>query len=109
MYTVDIHSNKETKEIAKSELDIAISFARKDKDKLLKVIVGYGSKSNKHIIKTYILEYLLELKDKSQIKDYIEGENLDIFNPKYMNFKYGYRIPDFEKRTKNPGVIYIIL
>ena len=109
MYIIDIHSNKETIEIAKYELDQGIIIARKDKDKLLCAIVGYGSSSNKHRIKTAILEYLSELKDKNYIKDYILGSDLDIFFFNYQSFKYGFRIPEEEKKTKNPGAIYVIL
>lgn len=107
MYTIDIHSNGESVLTAIDMLKEAFNFGKKDKDKLLCVITGYGSSGKTHKIKTAVLEYLESNKGKS-FKDYIIGSDLDIFSLKYQSFKYGSRIPDSEKRLKNPGVIYII-
>lgn len=109
MYTIDIHSNKENIEIAKEELNEAIKLARKTKERVIAAIVGYGSISGKHRIKSNMLLHLDYLKEKKNIKDYIVGSDLDLFNPIYLNFKYQSLIPDSEKRSKNPGIIYIIL
>lgn len=109
MYTVDIHSNKETKDIALYELDQSIKLARKEKDKLLCVIVGYGSKNTTHIIKSATIDKLNEYKANKFIKDFICGNNLDLFDPIYLNFKYKDKIPDKEKKHPNPGCIYIIV
>lgn len=108
MYTLDIHSCGETIPVAISKLETGLSFARRDKDKLLCLITGYGSTGKTHKIKTAVLEYLEENKGK-KFKDYILGSDLDIFFVKYQSFKYGNRIPESEKRLKNPGCIYIIL
>ncbi len=109
MYTCDIHSNKETVNDALYMLDRAIQMARSDKDRLLCLIVGYGSKSGHHRIKDGVIEKLNDYKSHNRIKDYILGNNLDLFDPIYLSFKYKERIPDSEKRSKNPGAIYIIL
>ena len=106
---IDIHSNKETKEQASYNLLTWIKRCKKTKDKVLYVIVGYGSTSGKHKIKTNTLEIAEELKINSQIKDYILGNELDIFNEKYQKFKYKELIDEDEKRIKNPGLIVFIL
>lgn len=107
MFTIDIHSANETVNDAIYKLKEAFSFGRKDKDRLLCVITGYGSKGFSHKIKTAVLEFLKENKGKT-FKDYIEGNDLDIFSLKYQSFKYSNRIPESEKRLKNKGAIYII-
>ena len=109
MYTEDIHSNKETVSQALDKLDIALSIARRDKDKILCLIVGYGSKTNKHKIKSAIIDKLDEYLSVNRIKGYILGSDLDIFNEKYQKLPNNYKIPDKEKQEKNPGKIYIIL
>lgn len=109
MYTEDIHSNNETVNIALDKLKIALSFARRDKDKILCLIVGYGSKSNKHKIKSAILIKLEELLNENKIKGYILGSELDIFSEIYQKLPNNHLIPDKEKQEKNPGKIYIIL
>ena len=43
------------------------------------------------------------------IKDYICGNELDIFNHKYQNFKYRSLLTDEVKKRRNPGAIYVIL
>lgn len=107
MYTADIHSNFETVKEAIYNLDIAISFARKEKDKLLCLIIGYGSKGTKHKIKTEILNKLNEYLDNKKIKGYLVGSEIDIFNGNYQKFIYKDRIPEKDKIIKNPGAIYI--
>ena len=109
MLTIDIHSNKETVNDAKNMCDGAIKMARKDRDRILCLIVGYGSKGTAHKIKSAILELLEEYKTKKIIKDYINGTELDIFNVKYQSFIGADRIPEVEKKKRNPGAIYISL
>lgn len=109
MLTRDIHSSMETVNTALYDLDISIKLGKKEKDKLVCLIVGYGSKGNSHKIKTACLAKLDELVRNNTIKDYIVGSNLDIFSSVYQNFKYKDRIPESEKTKKNPGAIYIIV
>lgn len=104
----DIHSNKETVTNALYDLEQSIKLCKKQHDKVLMLIVGYGSNSGHHRIKTAVLEKLKEYKDKNFVKDYIEGSKLDIFDLEYQKFKYKELISDEEKRRKNPGIIYII-
>lgn len=107
MLTRDIHSNNETVSVALYELTVSINLARHDKDKLLCLITGYGSSGKTHKIKTAIIEKLDELKAKKQIKGYLLGSELDIFNLNYQNFSHKDKIPKSDFKRPNPGIIYI--
>lgn len=107
MYFKDFHGY--TLDNAICELDITIKLCKKQKDKICGLIVGYGSSNKSHKIKSSFIEILEEKKNKKIIKDYICGEDLDIFSSKYLNFKFRYLIPESEKKIKNKGIIYIIL
>lgn len=109
MITRDIHSNGETVAASLYDLKQTILLAKKQKEKIVKVIVGYGSTGKTHKIQTNALTTLEEFKEKHFIRDYIKGSDLDLFNPKYLSFKYKDLIPDEEKKRCNPGVIYIII
>lgn len=109
MLTRDIHSQKESVDTALYDLEESIRLARFDKDKILCVIVGYGSTGKTHKIKTACLKHLEELKNNKKIKEYILGSDLDIFNINYQSLKYKDRIPNNVKKTRNPGAIYVIL
>lgn len=109
MLTRDIHSNLESVDTAIYDLKQTIVLARKSKDKVLCIIVGYGSTGKTHKIQRHVLEALEILKQQNQIKEYIRGNELDIFNVNYQKLKYGHLIPEKEKRIKNPGAIYIIV
>jgi hypothetical protein len=52
---------------------------------------------------------LEEWKEVNYIKDFICGNEIDIFNSKYQNFKYKMLLTEEVKRSKNPGAVYIIL
>lgn len=109
MLTRDIHSNKETVDVALYDLKQTILLAKKQKEKVIALIVGYGSKGKTHKIQTAVLEALEEFNNKHFIRGYIKGNDLDIFSPVYHSFKFKELIPDSEKRLCNPGVIYIII
>ena len=108
MYTVDIHKHNETVKDAIKELEVAITFGRKEKDRILCVVVGYGSTSGHQRIKTSVIEYLDEKIGKG-IKDYLIGSEVDIFNPRYQKCKFGSKLPKEAFWDKNPGIIYIFL
>ena len=109
MITRDIHSNKETIIHALYELDNSIFLAKKAKEKILCLIIGYGSHGTSHKINTVILEKLEEYKRNGKVKDYILGNKLDIFDLDYQKFKNKELIPETEKKKKNPGCVYISL
>ena len=106
MYSLDIHSNKETVEQALYQLDIAIKLGKREKDKIIELIVGYGSKGGTHKIRTAVIEKLEEYKSNKRIKDYITGDLID-FGAKHIEFLKA--APEFYnlKKTANKGVIYI--
>ena len=87
MFTVDLHLKKETVSTALYNLKEQIKLARATKEKIICFIVGYGSTGGSHKIRNAVLEQLKELKDKNQIKDYILGSNIDIFDEKFHNLK----------------------
>lgn len=109
MYTVDLHLKKETVDSAIANLHTSIKLARKTKEKVLCLIVGYGSTGGTHKIKTAVENELEELKNKNLIKGYINGNELDIFNIKYQNLKNKELIPKDVFNRKNPGQIIVIL
>ncbi len=109
MFTRDIHSNKETVDTALYELKQSIILTRKQKEKVLCLIVGYGSTGKTHKIHTAVKNELAVMKEKKQIRDFIEGNELDIFSVVYQKFPYKDWIGEEEKRKKNPGVIYVIV
>lgn len=109
MLTKDIHSNKETVPTALYELEQGIKLAKARKEKVLCLIVGYGSKGTAHKIQTAVLLQLEEYKSKRMIKEYIRGNELDIFNSNYQKLKFGHLINENEKKEKNYGKIYVIV
>lgn len=109
MITIDIHYGKPTVDTALDNLSQQLFLFQRQKQKALCVITGYGSKTGKHKIKTATLVYLEDLKERSQIKDYIKGEDLDIFSPCYQQFKYKDLLDDTIKRNPNPGFVIVIL
>ena len=109
MFIRDIHSNKETVTTALYELKVSIELTRKSKNKVLCLIVGYGSSGKTHKINTAVMEELQNMKETKKIKDFIRGNNLDLFCSEYLNFKYKDLIPNEEKKKMNPGAIFVIV
>lgn len=109
MFTRDIHSNKETTKEALYELDNSIEIARRMKEKIICLIIGYGSHNTKHKISGVILEALKEYKEKNKIKDYILGSDLDIFHLNYQRFKGKEFLSEAEKAKRNRGAVYIYI
>ena len=108
MINYDIHNDKQGFDRIKYDLDIQIKFAKREKDRLLCLIVGYGSTGGTHKIKNNAIEILEEYKKNNRIKDYLLGDNLDIFNPLYQSFKGKDNIPSNLKNI-NPGIIIILV
>ena len=109
MYTVDLHIKGETVSSAISNLHGFIKLARKTKEKCLCLIVGQGSTGGTHKIKTGILEELKSLKENNKIKDYILGNEVDIFNVKYQSLKGKECIDKSLINHMNAGQIIVIL
>ena len=108
MLSRDIHYGKPTVANAIDHLDIFLKEVKRS-EKIVEVITGYGSTGGTSKIKNAVIERLEELKTQKYIKDYICGNELDIFNLKYQNFKYRDLIPENVKKIRNSGAIYIVL
>lgn len=109
MFTMDLHQKKETVVSALYNLKEGIRMARTSKEHIVCFIVGYGSTGGTHKIKTAVLEELQKMKEKSQIRDFIIGSEVDIFSIKYQQLR-GKELLDEEcKKRKNPGEILVIL
>ena len=107
MLSRDIHYGKPTVANAISHLELFLKSSKREK--IVEVITGYGSTGGSSKIKNAALVRLDEMKNEGFIKDYICGNELDIFNPKYQKFKYRALLTDDIKKQRNPGAIYIVL
>ena len=109
MYTVDLHQKDATVSSAIENMKQSLKLCRHTKEKVVCFIVGYGSTGGTHKIKTAILEELDKLMQAHQIKGFILGSEIDIFNPKYQNLK-GREYLDKEcHNRKNPGEVIVTL
>lgn len=109
VYTEDIHSNGERAYEVPKLIDSSIKRTKVLKKDCLKLIVGYGSTSGKHVIKSCSRKYLENLKKDKKIKDYICGGELSITNKIKSSFMYWDLIPDIDKFEANQGVYFVIV
>ena len=109
MYTIDLHLKKESVQSAIYNLHEAIKLARRTKERVICLIVGYGSTGGTHKIKSSILIELDDMKSKNQIREYIIGSDIDIFNINYQNFKNKNLLDKKLFTQKNPGQIIVIV
>ena len=108
MLSRDIHFGKPTVINAIEHLKQFLQDSKRS-EKIVEVITGYGSTGGTSKIRTAALEFLEELKTSKYVKDYICGNELDIFNHKYQSFGYKSFLTEEIKKRRNPGAIYIIL
>lgn len=108
MLSRDIHYGKPTVANAIEHLELLLKDCKKS-EKIIEIITGYGSTGGSCKIKNAVIKRLEEYKEINYIKDYICGDELDIFNHKYQNFKYKVLLTEEIKRMRNKGAIYIIL
>ena len=108
MISRDIHYRMPTVANAIEHLELFLKEVKRS-EKIVEIITGYGSTGGSSKIKNAVIRRLEELKDINYIKDFICGNDLDIFSNKYLNFKYRSLIPEEVKRIQNKGAIYIIL
>lgn len=108
MISSDIHYAKPTVSNALEHLKLFLQSVKKS-EKIVEVITGYGSSGGSKKIKNATIKYLDELVKTKYIKDFIWGNEIDIFNSKYQNFKYKSLIPEVEKIKQNSGSVFIIL
>lgn len=78
---------------------------------MLKVIHGYGSSGVGGRLKKGILEYLAVKKKEGLIKDFVTGENWNIFNQVARDIleQYSELKNDRDLGNCNPGVTIIIV
>ena len=108
MRSRDIHYGKPTVANALDHLDLFLKEVKRS-EKIVEVITGYGSTGGSCKIKNAVIKRLEEYKEKNYIKDFICGDELDIFNKKYQEFKYRSLLTEEIKRIQNKGAIYIVL
>lgn len=111
MQEFDIHKGKPPVDLAMKNLEGYILNQKRLRNKVMKVIVGYGSSGGTHKIKTASLEKLEDFKQTNKIKEYICCSDLDIFSVKYQILKDAFKklVPEKEKKIKNAGAILIFL
>lgn len=109
MYIVDLHLKGETVVSAIDNLYSNIKLARKTKEKVMCLIVGYGSTGGSHKIKTAVLEELKKLKENNQIRGYILGNEVYMFNANYLALKDKDLIDKSLHGRMNEGQIVVIL
>ena len=108
MLSRDIHYGKPTVANALEHLNIFLKDCKRS-EKVIEIITGYGSSGGSSKIRNAVIVKLEDYKEKNYIKDFICGNELDIFNSKYQNFKFKNLIPEDVKRLQNKGAIYIVL
>ncbi len=108
MIEIDIHEGHPKVDTAIKNLEVQIKLFKRQNKKAICVITGYGSSGGSHKIKNATIEYL-EMQKGKLVKDYILGENIDIFNLVYQNFQYKDLIDENMKKKHNRGTIVIIL
>lgn len=108
MLSRDIHYGKPTVANALEHLELFIRDSKRS-EKIVEVITGYGSSGGSCKIRNAVTLKLVEYKEKNYIKDFIFGNEIDIFNSKYQNFKYKTLLPEELKIIQNKGAVYIVL
>lgn len=109
MITIDIKSDMPYKKDAIKRLELNLKIYKKEK--IVKVLHGYGSNQIGGAIKREVIKYLQLKKESKEIISFIPGEALnDIFKYASDLSKYGYLFkndPDF--KNINMGITYVIL
>lgn len=109
MYTLDIHSYASSVAGALKQLDSGIALARKSKDSVICVIVGYGSSGGTHKIRNFVIEKLDEYIENKRVKEYLLGTEIDMFNKKYQCSKMKDKLTEEDKKKANLGNIFILI
>lgn len=91
------------------ELNVFLKYSKQHKRKVVGLITGYGASGKTHKIKTAVLEVLSDLKEKKYLKDFLKGEDVDLFNASFLQFPYRHLLDEDIKRRPNKGAIYVIL
>lgn len=108
---INIESGMPTVEAGQKKLYFEIVTARRQGIKVIKVIHGYGSSGVGGRLKKGILEYLALKKREGFIKEYISGDDFDIFNQSTRNIleKYSELGKDNDLGRGNPGITMVLI
>ena len=104
----DLHPRGAHVDDALSGLERIISSARAHGPKLFAVITGYGSSGGTSRIKSSVLAACAKYKRQHHIRGYLDGEFAgDMFSPQFLAFPMAYDLPNYYKRSPNPGIVFI--
>jgi len=82
---INIEAGMPTVEVGQKRLYLELITAKRQGIKVLKIIHGYGSTGVGGRLKKGILEYLAAKKKEGIIKDFVPGEDWNIFNQSARN------------------------
>jgi len=77
---INIKEDMPTADIALRRVNMALTLAKSQGDRALKIIHGYGSGGKGGVIRTQTRAYLAEQKARGRIRAFIPGEEFSIFN-----------------------------
>ncbi len=108
---INLEEGKPTAAAAIRRLTFEISFSRRSGVAVLKIIHGYGSSGTGGRIRVEARGYLLRLKERREIRDFIPGEQFSIFEePTRAAFLLcGQLRKERDLERHNNGVTYIVL
>ena len=78
--TVNVKDGMPTADVALRRVNMALTLAKSQGDKALKLIHGYGSTGPGGVIRTQTRRYLAEQKARGKLSAFIPGEAFSIFN-----------------------------
>ena len=108
---INIEAGMPTVEVGQKRLYLEIVTAKRQGVKALKVIHGYGSSGMGGGLKKGILQYLAAQKKERFIKDFVPGEDWDIFNHGARNIleQYTDLRKDSDLGRGNPGITMVLI
>lgn len=108
MKTFDIKSHLPTQQEARLELENILAFSRKEK--IIKIIHGYGSHGMGGSIKQMAHAYLKKAKQSRHIEDFIPGEaTVSLMGYDELIRKYkAILFADSDFKKGNDGITYVI-
>ncbi len=108
---INIEAGLPTVETGQKKLYLEIVTAKRQGVKVLKVIHGYGSTGVGGSLKKGIMQYLTAKKKERFIKEFVPGENWDIFNAEARSIleQYADLRKDIDLGRGNPGITIVLI
>lgn len=104
----DLHRRGMKVDDATSELDRIVSRARNGGARVFAVVTGYGSSGGTSMIKSAVLAACRKYRRQNHIRGFLDGEYAgDMFSSQFLAFPDNGLIPNFYKRSPNPGIVFI--